>query len=231
MQVLTSASSLLPLLVVCVGIMQNAKCCYAKYKAKWICKVMDIPQNCKTKTVATCSTTDGNSSCHGLTPPFFEEMTSCRRQKHRRRWPGNPNGRLKFRKYRIYLSILCLFTSTRSWLVLRDWRQWQVAMDSRHRFSKNWHVADVKNIACNDQDRSKFRNYKNVYQRDQIKPLEKHLFAVRTPVYDSIVHCFFATVTCQRLLFSPTKTNFSTTLTPPKNRDINIEEFFCRFYL
>ena len=31
--------------------------------------------------VATCSTTDGNGSYHGLPPQFFEEMTRCRRQK------------------------------------------------------------------------------------------------------------------------------------------------------
>ena len=60
-------------------------------------------------TVATCSTTEGNNSCRGLAPSFFEEMTHCRRQKHRWRWPGNPNGRLKFRKYRIYLRFyICL---------------------------------------------------------------------------------------------------------------------------
>ena len=33
-----------------------------------------------------CSAADGNSSCRGLAPSFFEEMTCCRRQKHHRRW-------------------------------------------------------------------------------------------------------------------------------------------------
>ena len=56
-------------------------------------------------------------SCHGLAPSFFEEMTHCRCQKHRRRSPGNPNGPLKFRKYRVYLSLLRLFTSARSRLL------------------------------------------------------------------------------------------------------------------
>ena len=72
-----------------------------------------------------CSMADGNYSCHGCVPSFFEEMTHCRRQKHHRRWPGNPNGRSKFRKYRVYLPILHLlvFTSTRSRLLLGGWRQ------------------------------------------------------------------------------------------------------------
>ena len=57
---------------------------------------------------ATCSTTDGNDSYHGRTPLFFEEMTRCRRQKHCRRRPDNPNGPSKFRKYRVYLRHLRL---------------------------------------------------------------------------------------------------------------------------
>ena len=60
------------------------------------------------ETVVTCYTTDGNDSYHGFAPSFFEKMTRCRRQKHYRRWPGNPNGPLKFRKYRVHLPILRL---------------------------------------------------------------------------------------------------------------------------
>ena len=75
--------------------------------------------------VATCSTTDGNGSCHGLAPSFFEEMTRCRRQKHRRQWPGNHIGPSKFGKYHVYLPILRLFMSMRSRLMLRGWRQRQ----------------------------------------------------------------------------------------------------------
>ena len=58
--------------------------------------------------VATCSTTDSNGSYHGLAPSFFEEMTRCRRQNHCRRWPDNPNGASKFRKYHVYLPLLRL---------------------------------------------------------------------------------------------------------------------------
>ena len=74
----TSGSSMLSRLVVSVGIKQNAKCCYAKYTAKRTCKIVDFPRNCEMETVATCTTTDGNGSCHGLKPLFFDDMTGCR---------------------------------------------------------------------------------------------------------------------------------------------------------
>ena len=77
----------------------------------WISREME--------TVATCSTTDRNGSYHRLVPSFFEEMTRCRRQKHCRRRPYNPNDPSKFRKYRVYLPLLRLFTSARSRLLLR----------------------------------------------------------------------------------------------------------------
>ena len=67
----------------------------------------------------------------------FKEMTHCRHQKHRWRCPCNPNSRSKFRKYRVYLLILHLFTSTRLRLL-------------RCHFSKTWHIADVKNITGDD---------------------------------------------------------------------------------
>ena len=202
-----------------------------------------------------CTVAEGNGSLHGLAPSFFEEMTRCWRQKHRR-WPGNHNGRSKFQKYCIYLPILPLFTSTRSSLMLRGWRQRQfpwthaivfrrddtlltwktspamirqpwwsieipqisripsdftsvyvyeiatgtswlmamaVAADSRRPFSKRWHIADVKNIADDDQDRSKFRNYKNLCIRlwNHARPFEKHLFVLGRRHYDAIAHSFF----------------------------------------
>ena len=36
---------------------------------------VDFPRNCEMETVATCSTTDGNGSYHGLVPSFFKGMT------------------------------------------------------------------------------------------------------------------------------------------------------------
>ena len=46
--------------------------------------------------------------------------------KHRRQWPGNTNGRLKFRKYRVYLQILRVFRPIRSQLLFCGWRQRQL---------------------------------------------------------------------------------------------------------
>ena len=73
----------------------------------------------KIETGATCSTTDGNGSYHGCAPSFFKELTCCRRQKHCRRRPDNPNGPSKFRKYHVYFPHLRLFTSVGSRLLFR----------------------------------------------------------------------------------------------------------------
>ena len=76
-----------------------------------------------------CSVADGSSSCHTPAPSYFEEMTRCRRQKLHWRWPGNPNGRLKFRN-------LGLFTFTRSQLTLqRRLRGW-------------WRLPEIAQTAC-----------------------------------------------------------------------------------
>ena len=91
-----------------------------------MCKIVNFPRNCEMKTVATCSTTDGNGSYHGLASSFFEEMTRFRRQKHCRQRPDNPNGPSKFRKYCGYLPLLRLFTSVRSRLLFRGLRQQQL---------------------------------------------------------------------------------------------------------
>ena len=58
--------------------------------------------------MATCSTTDGNGSYYGITPSFFEELTRCRRQKHCRQRPDNPNGPSKFHNCRVYFPHLRL---------------------------------------------------------------------------------------------------------------------------
>ena len=68
--------------------------------------------NCEMETVATCFTTDSNGSYHGLAPSFFEYLTCCRRQKHCRRRPDNPNGQSKFHKYRVYF---CIYVCLRLW--------------------------------------------------------------------------------------------------------------------
>ena len=73
-----------------------------------------------------CST-DGKGICHRLAPSFFEEMTTLPMSKTSPEWPGYSNDWLKFRKYRTFLLILHLFTSTRSRLMLRGWWQRQLS--------------------------------------------------------------------------------------------------------
>ena len=110
-----------------------------------------------------CSAADDNGSCHGLAPSFFKEMTLCRHQKPRQRWPGS---------------------------------------------IKIPHLP-------------KFMLIKSSKTAQQTS-----FFASRTPPLWCHCALFFSYYHSQRLLFSPTKNNFSMTLTSPKNRDIHIEEFF-----
>ena len=56
-------------------------------------------------------------------------------------------------------------------------------------------IADVKHLVGDDQDPSKIRIYKNVCLRNQAKPLEKHLFAVRTSPLWWNFSLFFPTIT------------------------------------
>ena len=82
-----------------------------------------------------CSVADGSGSCHAPAPSYFEEMTRCRLKKLHWRWPGNPNGRLKFRN-------IGLFTFTWSQLTLRRrlcgwWRLPEIAETARCRRQKH----------------------------------------------------------------------------------------------
>ena len=164
----------------------------------------------------------------GLAPLFFEKMTCCRRQKHCWQWPGNCNGQWKFRKYRVF-STPSNFTSVYVYEIATGAQRLMataVAMDSHQCFSKRLHVANIKNIAGDDQDRSKFCNYKNVCLRDQARPLEKHLFAARMPLL--WCHCaqFSPAVICNGFCSRLWKIISWRPWTPPKNRDIHIEELF-----
>ena len=61
--------------------------------------------------------------------------------------------------------------------------------DGGFRRSLKRHVADVENIAGDDQDRSKFHEYENLCLRDQAKRLEKLLFAATNDAtIDGITH-------------------------------------------
>ena len=169
------------------------------------------------ETVATCYTTDGIGSYHELAPSYFEETTCCWRQKLHWRWPGNPNGRSKFHN-------LGLFTFTRSQLMLR------------RRLRGWWQLPEIAQMALNrrqkhrrdDQDRSKFCKYENVWLRDQAKCLEKLLFAATNDAaINGIAHCFISCYHSQRLLLSHSKNNFSTTLTPTEKPRYT----YCRVFI
>ena len=156
-----------------------------------------------------CSMADSSGSCHVPAPSYFEEITHCRRQKLHWRWRSNPNGRSKFRN-------LGLFTFTWSQLTLRRrlcgwWRLPEIAQTARIRRQK--HRRDV-------QDWSKFLKYENLCLQDQAKRVEKLLFSC----YERHCALFFSSYHSQRLLFSFSKNNFSTTLIPTENRDIHIVE-------
>ena len=123
-----------------------------------------------------CSTADGSGSCHAPTPSYFEEMTRCRRQKLHWRWPVNPNGRLKFRNLGFFY-------------VYKQRSGGGSAADGDFRRSLTRHIADIKNIAGGDQDRSKFHKYENLCLRDQAKRLEKLIFAATNDAaIDGIAH-------------------------------------------
>ena len=171
-----------------------------------------------------CSTADGNGSCHAPAPSYFEEMTLCRHQKLHWRWPGNPKGRSKFCN-------LCLFTFIQLqltlWQRLRGW--WRLPEITQT--SRSLHQKHRRQLSHgNDLDRSKFRKYENVCLRDQAKCLEKLLFAATNDTaMDCIVHCFFPTITRNGFFSHLRKIIFRRPWPPPKNWEIHIVEFFCRF--
>ena len=198
------------------------RCCYTTQITKWTFKIVDIPRNCKIEMVASCSMTDGNGICHGLAPSFFEEMKRCRCQKHCWRWPGNHYCWSKFRNiahtFRFYV-----FTSSRSRLLLRSWRQRQLPWTRTVVFWKDDTLPTSKtSLAMTRIDR-------NLCVWDQARPLEKHFFLLLGHRrYDSIAHWFFPTIT-RNGLFSVTSHLWKIISRRPwthQNIEIYIEEFF-----
>ena len=133
---------------------------------------------------------------------------------------GNPNGRSKFRN-------LGLFTFTRSLLTLRRrlrgfWRLLEIAQTACSRRKKN--IAGMTSINQNSA------NTKNLCLRDQAKRLEKLLFATTNDATTALP-LFFSCYHSQWLLFSHSKNNFSTTMTPTEKPRYTYCRVFCRFYL
>ena len=120
--------------------------------------------------------------------------------KHCRRWPDNPNGQSKFNKHRAYLSILRLFMSTRSWLMLCGFQR-----------SFKQHLADIKNITGDDQIALRIDQNSAI---TKIYALKDMFLLLGCYHYDAKAHCFISYYHSQQLFFSPMKNNFSMTLTP-----------------
>ena len=137
------------------------------------------------------------------------------------RWPGNPNGQSKFRN-------LGLFTFTWSQLTLRWrlrgwWRLPKIAQTARCRRQKH------RRRWPGSIEMPQIRKF--MPTRSSKASLKTSFAATNDAAIDGIAHRLLSCYHSQRLLFSHSKNNFSMTLTPPKNRDIHIVEFFCRFYL
>ena len=132
-------------------------------------------------------------------------MTCCRRQKLHWRWAGNPNGRSKFLN-------LGLFTFRQSQLTLRWW------LRGRWRLPKIAQTAHSKNIAGMTTIDRNFANTK-IYGYEIKQNVLKNLFLLlRTPPrLTALRTVFFSCYHSKRLLFSHSKNNFSTTLTPTDN--------------
>ena len=80
-QMLTSGSSMLSRLVVGVGIKQNAKCEMLLRKTDVKMNVQNCGFSMKLRNGDGGDMTDGNGSCHGLVPSFFDDMTFCQHKK------------------------------------------------------------------------------------------------------------------------------------------------------
>ena len=121
------------------------------------------------------------------------------------RWPGNPNGRSKFRD-------LGLFTFTRSQLMFRQrLRGW-------------WRLPEIAQTARCRRQKHRRRRPRSI----EIPQIRKFLLAATNDAaIDGIAHYLLTGYHSQRLLFSHSKNNFSTTLTPTKKPRYT----YCRGFL
>ena len=128
LQMWTSGSSLLSRLVVGVGIKQNAKC-------EMLLRKIDGQMNVQNYGFsAKLHHGNGGDMLHDwrqlsrTRAIVFQRDDMLPTSEHCQWWPGNPNDPSKFRKYRMYLPLLRLFTSMRSPLLFRGWRQQQLPL-------------------------------------------------------------------------------------------------------
>ena len=141
----------------------------------------------------------------------------------------NPNGWSKFREYRVYLPILRLFTYTRSRLVLRGWRQRQLPRTRDIVYRRNDTLQTSPAMTRIDRNSTITKIYAYEIKQDLSKNI---LLLLERRHYDANAHCcnFVSYCHLQRLMLSPTKNIFSTTLNPTEKLRYTYWRVFCKFY-
>ena len=129
-----------------------------------------------------CSAAVNNGSCYGFVLSFFEDMRHCRRQKHRWRWPGNPNGRWNSANITYtFLFYVCLRLRD------RDCCSVAVATDSRGCRCQKHHQRWPGSIEILHLPKCMHTRSSKTSRRTSFLPLGHH--------HDATVHCFFPTIT------------------------------------
>ena len=167
-----------------------------------------------------CSAADGSGSCYAPAPSYIEEITRCQRKKLDWRWPDNPNSRTKFRN-------LGLFTFTQSQRTLRRrlrgfWRLLETAQTTEptSKTSPGWPGSiEIPQIQKCMHTKSSKTSWKTSFSCYECRRDWRHCALC------------FSCYHWQRLLFSHSKNNFSTTLTHTEKPRYTYCRIFCRFYL
>ena len=169
----------------------------------------------------SCSAADGIGNCHTPAPSYFEEMTRCRRQILQWRWSGNPNDRSNFRN-------LCLFTFTRSQLMLRRrlrgcWRLPEIAQTERCRCQKHRRrlpgsieIPQIRKLMPTRSSKASKKTSFCCYERRR---------DWRHCAPFTFLLSLVTAITSNGFCFHILKIISRRPLPPPKNRDIHIVEF------
>ena len=138
--------------------------------------------------------------------PKIAQTARCWRQTHCRRWPGNPNGRSKFRNLFVYISKIATNAPVEApRLMAADGDRFNgtLPMSKTSPAAARWWPGSIE-----------VPQLRKFMPTRSSKTSWKTSFAVRSPLLRRHCALFFFYYHSQRLLFSPMKNNFSTTLTP-----------------
>ena len=166
---------------------------------------------------ACSSAADSSGSCHTPAWSYFEEMTRCRRKK----FTGDDQATLTVNRNSKIPVCLRLHDRNLS-------SGGGSTADGGFQRELKRHVTDVKNIAGMTRIDRNSANMK-IYAYEIKQNVSKNLFLLlqTTPRLTALRTVYFPAITRNDFCFHiRKKTNFSTILTPPKNRDIHIVEFF-----